>query len=80
VNHPSNLDRLKPASHSSACRKINTDLPQGGIGSIKLARLAISLEQGKMKIIKAKGWRDPKVNPCGLVMEFKFDLRVEILA
>ena len=52
-------------------KNFNTDLPQGGIGSIKLARLAISLEQGKMKIIKAKGWRDPKVNPCGLAMEFK---------
>jgi hypothetical protein len=52
-------------------KNFNTDLPQGGIGSIKLARLAISLEHGKMKIIKAKGWRDTKINPCGFAMEFK---------
>jgi hypothetical protein len=52
-------------------KKYGTDLPQGGIGSIQLARLAVNLDKGVLKLIKAKNWRDPKVNPNGLEMTFK---------
>lgn len=52
-------------------KNFGNDLPQGSIGAIKLARLAVILEKGVLKIIKAKNWRDPKVNPNGLEKAFK---------
>ena len=47
------------------------DEGQGGEGTKHLSRLYLSLGRGKLKIIKAKNWRDSKYNPNGLAIEFK---------
>jgi len=52
-------------------KRYGSDLPQGGIGAIEKARLALSFEKGIVKIVKGKNWRDSKSNPNGLEMEFK---------
>jgi len=52
-------------------KRYGTDLPQGGIGAIEKARLALSFDCGIVKIVKAKNWRDGRSNPNGLEMEFK---------
>ena len=52
-------------------KRYGTDLPQGGIGAIEKARLALSFDRGVVKVIKAKNWRDSRSNPNGLEMEFK---------
>ena len=52
-------------------KRYGNDLPQGGIGAIEKARLALSFDRGVVKIIKAKNWRDGRSNPNGLEMEFK---------
>lgn len=52
-------------------KRYGCDLPQGGIGAIEKARLALSFDRGVVKIVKAKNWRDGRSNPNGLEMEFK---------
>jgi hypothetical protein len=52
-------------------KRYGTDLPQGGIGAIEKARLALSFDRGIVKIVKAKNWRNGKSNPNGLEMPFK---------
>ncbi len=52
-------------------KRYGSDLPQGGIGAIEKARVALSLDRGMVKIVKAKNWRDGRSNPNGLEMEFK---------
>jgi hypothetical protein len=52
-------------------KRYGSDLPQGGIGAIEKARLALSFDRGIVKIVKAKNWRDGRSNPNGLQMEFK---------
>ncbi len=52
-------------------KRYGSDLPQGGIGAIEKARLALSFDRGIVKIVKAKNWRDGTNNPNGLEMEFK---------
>ncbi len=52
-------------------KRYGSDLPQGGIGAIEKARLALSFDRGIVKIVKAKNWRDGRSNPNGLEMEFK---------
>ena len=51
-------------------KRYGTDLPQGGIGAIEKARLALSFDRGVVKIVKAKNWRDGRSNPNGLEMPF----------
>lgn len=43
----------------------------GGERTKNLARLYLSLSPGLLKIVKAKNWRDPKVNPNGLSIPWK---------
>jgi len=43
----------------------------GGGRGLEKARLYLSMEQGKVKIIKAKNWADSEKNPNGLELEFK---------
>jgi hypothetical protein len=52
-------------------KRYGSDLPQGGIGAIEKARLALSFDRGVVKVVKAKNWRDGRSNPNGLEMEFK---------
>ncbi len=49
-----------------------TDLPLGGYRGLEKPRLVISLSAaGIAKIIKAKNWKDPGLNPNGLRRQFK---------
>jgi len=43
----------------------------GGERTKDLARLYLSMSQNKLKISKAKNWRDPTINPNGLATQFK---------
>jgi len=52
-------------------KQFKSDLARGGIGSLEKARLYLSIENGKMKIIKAKNWAS-EFNPND--MEFRFKL------
>ena len=47
-----------------------TDYGLGGMRSLEKARLYLSMESGKMKIVKAKNWAT-QVNPNGLELDFK---------
>lgn len=43
----------------------------GGERTKDLSRLYLALSPGKLRIVKAKNWRDPKFNPNGMQIEFK---------
>ena len=43
----------------------------GGWRSMEVTRLAVALDWGKCKIVKAKNWVDPEKNPNGWIMDFK---------
>ncbi len=43
----------------------------GGSRGLEKARLYLSMESGKIKIIKAKNWAESKTNPNGLELTFK---------
>ncbi|GAF86366.1 unnamed protein product, partial [marine sediment metagenome] len=45
------------------------DVPLGGYRGLEKARLAMSIEKGKLKILKAKNWTGEK-NPNGTVINF----------
>lgn len=47
------------------------DLGRGGVASLEKPRLYLSMERGKIKIIKAKNWVDPTHNPNGLTREYR---------
>jgi hypothetical protein len=47
-----------------------TDVARGGFGSLEKPRLYISIDPGRMKIVKAKNWKG-KTNPNKLEMSFK---------
>jgi len=49
----------------------NRDEGTGGERTKNLARLYLSLKPGVLKIVKAKNWRDSKINPNGLSIPFK---------
>ncbi|MDD5007479.1 MAG: bifunctional DNA primase/polymerase [Syntrophorhabdaceae bacterium] len=49
----------------------NTEYGLGGGRGLEKARLYLSMESGKVKIIKAKNWVDSANNPNGLEMKFK---------
>jgi len=47
------------------------DLGRGGTFSSEKPRLYLSCDAGRIKIVKAKNWRDPSRNPNGLIKDFK---------
>ncbi|MDD5220255.1 MAG: hypothetical protein PHV11_06800 [Candidatus Bipolaricaulis sp.] len=47
------------------------DLGYGGAFSLKKASLYVSMDSGSLKIIKGKSWRDPLVNPNGMLFSFQ---------
>jgi len=49
----------------------NAEYGLGGGRGLEKARLYLSMESGKIRIIKAKNWADSAVNPNGLEMGFK---------
>jgi len=49
----------------------NQDTGLGGWRSMEVTRLAIALDWGRCKIVKAKNWVDPEKNPNNWVISFK---------
>ena len=47
------------------------DTGLGGWRSMEVTRLAIALDWGRCKIVKAKNWVDPEMNPNNWVISFK---------
>ncbi len=65
-------DKLKKGIAIIALQKNpNTDFGLGGMRSIEKARLYLSIESGKIKIVKGKNWATENNNPNGIYNEFK---------
>jgi hypothetical protein len=47
-----------------------TDTGLGGFRGLEKPRLYLAVSPGRIKIVKAKNWRDPKCNPNGLEIAF----------
>ncbi|MCR4293665.1 MAG: hypothetical protein NUV76_12400 [Candidatus Kuenenia sp.] len=47
------------------------DLARGGASSLDKARVYITLERGKAKIVSGKNWVNEHINPAGLEMSYK---------
>jgi hypothetical protein len=52
-------------------KKYGQDLGRGGLGTLEKPRLYLAIDNGKMKIVKAKNWINSQVNPNGLEVLFK---------
>jgi hypothetical protein len=52
-------------------KKVGQDQGVGGMQTLIKPRLALSMESGSIKIVKAKNWRNPMDNPNNKVLKFK---------
>ncbi len=52
-------------------KKQGQDQGIGGMSTLIKPRLALSMESGKIKIVKAKSWKNPTENPNNKVLKFK---------
>ncbi len=65
-------DKLKKGIAIIALQKNKgRDLGLGAERSIEKARLYLSIESGKIKIVKGKNWANPEINPNGMMWSFK---------
>ena len=65
-------DRLKGAVAIIGLQQNpGNDTGLGGYRTLEVARLALSMNSGTIKIVKAKNFRDPEKNPNGLLKDFK---------
>jgi hypothetical protein len=48
-----------------------SDAGLGGFRSLEVARLALAIDYGRVKIVKAKNFRQPALNPNNFVRDFK---------
>ena len=65
-------DRLKGGLAIIALQKNpGSDQGLGGFRSLEVTRLALSIDFGRVKIVKAKNFKQPNVNPNGLCKNFK---------
>lgn len=46
-------------------------MARGGVGTLEKPRLYIAMDSGHIKIEKAKNWRNPEINPNGMMNDFK---------
>lgn len=51
-------------------KKKDVEYGRGAEFSMEKARLYISMDSGTLKIVKAKNWKDHKVNPNGKIIDF----------
>ena len=51
----------------------------GGFRTMEVTRLALAIDYGKVKITKAKNFRDPEKNPNGLMKDFKLLAGAQII-
>ena len=56
-----------------------TDMGLGGFRTLEKPRLALAMDSGKLKIVKAKNWASP-INPNGTEIEFKLVNGCEFIA
>jgi hypothetical protein len=47
------------------------DLGRGGAFGLEKPRLYMAMDAGRLKIVKAKIWKNPKINPNGKIFKFK---------
>jgi len=52
-------------------KKRGVEHGRGGEGTAEKARLYLSMDNGIIKIVKAKNWRDPEINPNGMMWAFR---------
>ena len=52
-------------------KKIGQDLGRGAEFSLEKARLYLSMDRGKAKIIKCKNWVNTSISPVGLEIDYK---------
>lgn len=65
-------DRLKGGVAIIALQKNpGSDTGLGGYRTLEVTRLALSVDYGRVKIVKAKNFKDPKKNPNGFMKNFK---------
>jgi len=66
------FDRLNKGIAIIAIQKNKgQDFALGGQRSVEKARLYLSMDSGRVKIVKGKNWRNPDKNPNNRVAEFK---------
>ena len=54
-------------------KRSNSDTAFGGEQTLKKATLYIAMNPGKLKIVSAKVWANPKVNPVNMQWSFEYD-------
>lgn len=54
-------------------KKEGARLGRGAEFSLEKPKLYLSMDEGKLKIIKAKIWHDKKVNPSGMMAKFRIE-------
>ncbi len=65
-------DRLKKGIAVIALqKKIGAELGRGAEFTLEKPRLYLSMDPGKLKIVKGKNWANPEINPNGMVFSFK---------
>jgi hypothetical protein len=52
-------------------KKPGAQLGRGDSFSLERPRLYLSMDKGKLTIVKGKSWTNPKVDPNGLTIGFK---------
>jgi hypothetical protein len=52
-------------------KKIGAQLGRGQEFSLEKPRLYLSMDKGRLSIVKGKSWANPKVDPNGLTIGFK---------
>jgi len=52
-------------------KKIGAELGRGAEFALEKPRLYLSMDSGKLKIVKGKNWANPEINPNGMVFSFK---------
>jgi hypothetical protein len=61
----------RPPMRSKGGKVYSDELGRGGSFSLEKPRLYLSMDSGKLKIVKAKLWKHPEINPNGWEYEFK---------
>lgn len=66
------FDKLNKGVAIIALQKnVGNELGLGATRSLEKARLYITMNPNELKIVKAKNWRDPLINPNGMWLKYK---------
>jgi hypothetical protein len=61
----------RPPTRGKDGKSYSDELGRGGSFSLEKPRLYLSMDTGKLKVVKAKLWAQPEINPNGWEFEFK---------